>query len=337
MLHIDGTYGEGGGQVLRSSLALSIITGTPFTITDIRGKRKKGGLGKQHLTSVLAAAEICNATVEGAHLLSKNLTFSPKNLRGGDYEFRIGSAGSSTLVLQTVLPPLLTAKEPSRITIFGGTHNMKAPPTDFIEQSFFPLLQKMGAQLTCTTDRYGFFPVGGGKLVVTVMPAPLKPLHLESPGKTVAISSEIVSAHRPLSIMQKQADTIAATLPDTPIRQRDVTSAGPGGAVMVRVEKEHVTELFTGFSKRDIPHHITAKVAAERASSYAEASYTADSHLTDQLMLPMILAKGGSFSCAEPSLHATTNAEIIRQFTEDMILFRKEANHIWHCSLQPRK
>jgi RNA 3'-terminal phosphate cyclase (ATP) len=163
MLTIDGAMGEGGGQILRSSLALSIITGTAITIENIRAKRDKPGLRRQHLTAVLAAAEICEAKVEGAHVGSGNLTFAPSKLKPGDYHFDIGSAGSTTLVVQTVLPPLVLASEPSRLLLKGGTHNVHAPPFDYLERVFVPLINRMGPHVHVQLERYGFFPAGGGR------------------------------------------------------------------------------------------------------------------------------------------------------------------------------
>lgn len=162
MIALDGAQGEGGGQILRSALSLSMITGQPFTITGIRAGRAKPGLLRQHLTAVKAAAEICRATVEGAELGSQRLLFRPGTVRGGDYRFAIGSAGSCTLVLQTVLPALWFADGPSRVEVSGGTDNPSAPPADFIRRVLEPLLAKIGIHQQTTLLRHGFYPAGGG-------------------------------------------------------------------------------------------------------------------------------------------------------------------------------
>lgn len=156
MIALDGAQGEGGGQILRSALSLSMITGQPFTITGIRAGRAKPGLLRQHLTAVKAAKEICRATVEGAELGSQRLIFRPGTVRGGDYRFAIGSAGSSTLVLQTVLPALWFADGPSRVEVSGGTDNPSAPPADFIRRVLEPLLAKIGVHQQTTLLRHGF-------------------------------------------------------------------------------------------------------------------------------------------------------------------------------------
>src|SRR5580700_3526091 len=162
MIRIDGSSGEGGGQILRSSLSLSLVTGKAFRMENIRAKRERPGLLRQHLTAVLAATEIGSAQVEGASLGSQTLTFIPGSVRPGNYRFVIGTAGSGTLVLQTILPALMTANEPSQITIEGGTHNMHAPPFDFLEKVFLPIINRLGPKITVNLARYGFYPAGGG-------------------------------------------------------------------------------------------------------------------------------------------------------------------------------
>jgi RNA 3'-terminal phosphate cyclase (ATP) len=161
MLTIDGSQSEGGGQVLRSSLALSLVTGRPFAIENIRAGRKKPGLLRQHLTAVLAAAEVSAAEVEGAALASRRLLFRPGRVRAGDYAFRVGTAGSATLVLQTVLPALLLAEGESTLTLEGGTHNPMAPPVDFLENAYLPLVNRLGPRVKVQLVRPGFYPAGG--------------------------------------------------------------------------------------------------------------------------------------------------------------------------------
>src|SRR6202140_4872670 len=158
MILIDGSIGEGGGQILRTALGLSMVTGQPFRIENIRAGRDKPGLLRQHLTAVNAAAEICGANVEGAAISSRELSFSPGNVKSGEYTFSIGSAGSTTLVLQTVLPALLAADGPSSLTLEGGTHNPHAPPIDFLEKAFVPLVNRMGPTVHVALERAGFYP-----------------------------------------------------------------------------------------------------------------------------------------------------------------------------------
>ena len=170
MIVIDGSQGEGGGQVLRSSLALAMVTGEPVTLSKIRAKRSKPGLTRQHLTSVLAAAEVCNAEVEGAELRSSELTFVPGTVEPRDFVFRIGTAGSTSLVLQTVIPALLCASGPSTVTVEGGTHNPMAPTFEFLNRAYAPLINRLGPVVELTLHQPGFYPAGGGVMVARITP-----------------------------------------------------------------------------------------------------------------------------------------------------------------------
>ncbi len=170
MIELDGAAGEGGGQILRSALTLSIITGQAFRIRQIRAGRPKPGLMRQHLVAVQAAAAISGATLSGAELRSQELSFAPTALAGGDYEFAIGTAGSCTLVLQTLIPALLMAPVPSTVRISGGTHNPMAPPAQFLQRAWCGALARMGARVTIDIVRSGFYPAGGGQLLATVAP-----------------------------------------------------------------------------------------------------------------------------------------------------------------------
>ncbi len=170
MITIDGSLGEGGGQVLRSSLALSALTGQPFRIHSIRKSRSKPGLARQHLTCVRAAAQVCGARVDGAEMRSTDLTFHPRTVQPGEFSFAIGTAGSCNLVLQTVLPPLMLASGPSLVTLKGGTHNDKSPPYHFLESVFLPLLGRMGPSVELELHSWGFFPAGGGEFSASIEP-----------------------------------------------------------------------------------------------------------------------------------------------------------------------
>ena len=170
MIEIDGSCGEGGGQILRSSLSLSALTGREMRVTNIRAKRRKPGLMRQHLTCVKAVAEISGGSTCGAEISSQELVFSPGKLRAGDYRFAVGSAGSAVLIAQTVLPLLLHAEAASRVVIEGGTHAANAPVFDYFERVYLPCLRRMGAEVTAVLDRVGFYPAGGGKIELSVIP-----------------------------------------------------------------------------------------------------------------------------------------------------------------------
>ena len=164
MITIDGSYGEGGGQILRTSLALSLVTGKPFSIHNIRAGRKNPGLMRQHLTAVNAAAEIGKAAIKGNSIGSQAFTFNPETIKSGNFHFAIGSAGSCTLVFQTVLPALMISGGPSEIILEGGTHNPFAPPYDFLEKAFLPVINRMGPRVDAVLEKPGFYPAGGHPL-----------------------------------------------------------------------------------------------------------------------------------------------------------------------------
>jgi RNA 3'-terminal phosphate cyclase (ATP) len=210
IITIDGSQGEGGGQVLRSSLALSLVTGRPLVIEKIRAGRKKPGLLRQHLTAVSAAAEVCAVEVDGAALGSQRLVFRPGHVRSGNYAFRVGTAGSATLVLQTVLPALLLAQGESNLILEGGTHNPFAPPVNFLEKAYLPLLNRLGPRVEVRLVRPGFYPAGGGQFTVRVQPTKhLGPLELVNRGQIVARRVRAMVANLPRHIAERECQTIA--------------------------------------------------------------------------------------------------------------------------------
>ncbi|HEY2739148.1 MAG TPA: RNA 3'-terminal phosphate cyclase, partial [Thermoanaerobaculia bacterium] len=247
-LHIDGSRGEGGGQVLRTSLALSMITGTPVRIDNIRARRAKPGLMRQHLTAVQAAARISNAHVEGDAVGSKEITFKPAAVTPGDHHFAIGTAGSTTLILQTVLPALILASGPSRLILEGGTHNPMAPPFEFLDRAFLPLLRRMGPSVEVTLERAGFYPAGGGRLSVTVTPAAkLQGFDLLERGEIRNRRGTVLLANLAGHIADREVQTLGrlTNWDLTSFDIRRVDSAGPGNAVLLELESEAVTEIFT--------------------------------------------------------------------------------------------
>lgn len=328
MIELDGAAGEGGGQILRSALALSMITGHPFRITRLRANRAKPGLMRQHLVAVQAAAQVSNASVTGTELGSSELRFNPGRIMGGDYHFAIGSAGSCTLVLQTVVLALLYAQQPSTIRITGGTHNTMAPPVQFLQRTYLPLLARMGAQVDIELVRYGFYPAGGGEVIATVRPCQrLEPLVLVERGSLVAGYAEAFVAGVPPGVGLRELGCIGGALEWGESRlhmHRLPGEQGPGNAVLVTLEHEHVTEVFAGFGAKAVRAEAVAQEVVEQAQAYLGSSAAVDEHLADQLMLPMALAGGGSFTASMVSSHALTNAEVIARFLPVVIDFRDE-------------
>ena len=317
LLNIDGSQGEGGGQILRSAMALSIVTGKPFRIEKIRAGRKKPGLLRQHLTCVRAATRTCDGGAEGAELGSTTLTFFPSAARSGQYRFAIGSAGSALLVIQTVLPPLLLADGPSTVTVEGGTHNMMAPPFDFFDRCFLPLLRRMGADVTATLDRPGYYPAGGGSVTVQIAPAPLRPMKLPERGEIVRRRARADVAGLPGEIARRETDRVLRMLnwPEECREIRQLSEAfGPGNYLAVEIESVCVTEVFSGFGSRGTRAEAVAEAAIQEAKAYLASGAPVGPHLADQLLLPMAIAGGGSFTSMPLTTHATTNAEVIGKF-----------------------
>jgi RNA 3'-terminal phosphate cyclase (ATP) len=317
MIQIDGAQGEGGGQMLRTSLSLSLLTKQPFQMENIRAGRKKPGLLRQHLAAVLAAAQIGEAEVEGAHLGSQALCFTPKTIRPGEYRFVIGTAGSGTLVFQTVLPALMLAPGPSTLTIEGGTHNQAAPPFDFLERTFLPFLRRMGPQVTLSLDRYGFYPAGGGCFRADIVPCQqLAPLEVGTREGVMHKRTTAIVANLPGHIAKREIATIEGMFAGG-IESRIINtkrSPGPGNVVLVEVESKSVTEIFTSFGQLGVTAENVAKEAVREAREYLASSAVAGEYLTDQLLLPFALAGAGRFTALKLSRHAVTNMEIIQHF-----------------------
>ncbi|MBK8095936.1 MAG: RNA 3'-terminal phosphate cyclase [Planctomycetes bacterium] len=316
MLTIDGAEGEGGGQVLRTALGLSLVTGKPFLIERIRARRSKPGLQRQHLTAVLAAAEVGGARTEGAELGSQRLFFRPSRLRAGQYRFAIGTAGSTTLVLQTVLPALLMAEGPSTVVIEGGTHNPMAPPFEFVEQAFAPLLHRMGAGLQLTLRRHGFYPAGGGEIVAAIAPAAWQPLEPPERSERPQLRGRILLSDIPHHVAEREASVLRRELGlgADEVQVQPVRAAGPGNVVMLRLQLGTVTEVVTALGERGVAaEDVAGRVVAE-ARALLAADVPIGEHLADQLLIPLALAGSGSFTTVAPSQHTRTNAQVIEQF-----------------------
>jgi RNA 3'-terminal phosphate cyclase (ATP) len=319
LIEIDGSEGEGGGQILRSSLSLAICTGQPFRIANIRANREKPGLMRQHLTAVKAAAEICAGEVDGAELGSRALTFRPGKLAAGNYSFAIGTAGSCTLVMQTILPTLLTASGESRVHITGGTHNRGSPPFDFMSRSFLPILRRMGAQVELELRSYGFFPRGGGEIHARIQSgARLASLQLTSRGALRRGYAEAYIAALPLHVAERELEVIGRTLGwnREQLQLRGLPNdVGPGNAVTITLEYENVTEVFTGFGEKGVRAEIVAEGAANEARAYLSSTAPVGMHLADQLPLAMALGDGGEFLAQSVTSHLRSNAAVIERFT----------------------
>ena len=323
-IELVGAAGEGGGQILRSALAPSMCTGQAVRISRIRARRAKPGLMRQHLACVQAAQAVSGARVDGAELGSQWLHFAPGQVCPGEHAFAVSTAGSCTLVLQTVLPALMLADAPSRLRLSGGTHNPMAPPYPFIERSFAPLLRRLGVGIDLTLHRHGFYPAGGGEVEVAVYPAcaGLRPFDLLERGPLREAYAECLTPGIPRHVATRELDTLGHALgwPAvqllTPGVRRD---EGPGNALMATLRHEHVTEVFTGFGAKGLSAERVALGVVSQVRAFQDSRAAVGPHLADQWALPLALAVAGSgqpasYSLSELTAHATTNFETIGRF-----------------------
>ncbi|MFP8780518.1 RNA 3'-terminal phosphate cyclase [Hydrogenophaga sp. RWCD_12] len=345
MIVIDGSTGEGGGQILRTSLSLSMITGQPVRIERIRAKRPKPGLMRQHLACVLAAQAVSGAQVSGAELGSQALVFEPGALRPGDHSFAIGSAGSCLLVLQTVLPALMLASAPSRLTLSGGTHNPLAPNFHFIERAFLPLLARLGVKVEATLRRHGFYPAGGGEIraVITPVVGGLRPFDLLERGAVSdSFAESLVAAvprrvaERELSLLQAALGWSGEQLRVPVVRQNE----GPGNALMATLEHEQVTEVFTAFGEKSVSSEQVAMRLLREVQAYQASTAAAGPHLADQLALPWALAvhqtgQAAAYTCSEVTEHLRTNLDVIQRFLPVNAGLVQEAASRWCVRFVP--
>ncbi len=340
MLTIDGAMGEGGGQILRSSLSLALCLGKPFRIENIRRARHRPGLRRQHLAAVAAATAISKARVSGAAPGARALSFVPGRIRPGSYRFSIGTAGSTILVLQTVLPALMGAPAPSDLLVEGGTHNPMAPTYDFLAFAFLPLLRRLGASITARLERPGFYPAGGGLIRVRIEPqaGPLGSLCLLERGRVQEMRCDALVANLPGHIAQRELALLRERLA---LDSSCLGTANPGDVhgranlVTVRVAAEQVTEVFTGFGKRGLRAETVAGKLADEVRRYLAAGVPVGEHLADQLLLPLALAGGGAFRTLRPTEHMRTNVKVLKTFLDIPILCERNAEDDWFVGIGP--
>jgi RNA 3'-terminal phosphate cyclase (ATP) len=266
------------------------------------------------------------------------LEFQPGILTPGEYEFDIGSAGSSLLVLQAVLPALLTANGRTSLVISGGTHNPYAPPFDFLQQSFAPLIQRMGAHLQLTLERQGFYPAGGGRIRAIIEPTPtLQPLHLLERGPITRRHATAIVARISPHFAERQLELVREYLGWTPEEchvQSTRNTLGLGNALVLEIAAEHSTAVFTSFGQRGRSAEDMADEISKTVRLWMESDVPVDEHLADQLLLPMALAGGGSFRTTTPSSHTLTNARVIEQFLNTRISLEPENSQVSLVTIQ---
>ena len=265
-----------------------------------------------------AARDISGAQVEGDEIGSSTLSFDPGSAWPGNYYFAIGTAGSTTLVLQTILYPLLLAEDKSQLILTGGTHNIHAPSYDFVAQTFLPILNRMGPKVTITIDRYGFYPRGGGQLTVNITPTShLSSISIMARGKIVAQQARALITKIPEHVAKRELRQVSKNLG----WQKDClhhcplpADQGPGNVILLEVQSEHITEIFTGFAQRGVRAEAVADSAIKMAQNYLAADVPVGEYLADQLLIPLALAGEGEFTTLALSEHTLTNIDVIQMF-----------------------
>lgn len=316
---IDGALGEGGGQILRSTLALSMCTGTPVRVENIRAGRRKSGLLRQHLACVRASKEICNANVSGDELGSAVVEFRPGKIQSGSYAFAIGSAGSTSLLFQTVLPALLVADKESTVSFSGGTHNDLAPSFDFIKQCFIPAIETINLKVSAEIESYGFMPNGGGKWIATIKPiSGMGVLDMCSVGEFGNRQAVVTQSGVSKSVAERELGRVKKKLqwPDEVFRINQVESIGPGNVISLRVSDGTHHEVVDVVGAKNVSAERVAGRAIARIKRYLNSGAAVGEYLCDQLLLPLALGNGGSFTTVKPSLHTQTNIQVIKEFID---------------------
>jgi RNA 3'-terminal phosphate cyclase (ATP) len=347
MLTIDGSYGEGGGQILRSTLTLAAVTGRAVRVIKIRANRSNPGLHPQHLTAVRAAAAICNADLEGDALDSQVLTFVPQSPpQAGDYAFDVtevagrGSAGSVTLVLQTVLLPLALAVGKSTLTLRGGTAVPMSPPVPFIEKVYIPTLFELGVRARIDHRLWGFYPKGGGELVAEISGGvDLRGRVFGPRGTLDRVEGLAFAAHLPSHIPQRMTNRARSLLRDAEmasrIEPRHVPSPGTGTGLFLCSRYDPLPAGFLMLGRRGLPSEEVAEIACKGLFAHHETGTVADMHLADQLVLPFALAEGPSYvSVSKVTRHLRTNVWVAHQFGFDDLRLDGEMNETGVLSMR---
>lgn len=313
-IQIDG--GEGGGQMLRSALTLAMVTGQPFRMTNIRGKRPKPGLMRQHLTCVKAACAVSGGTADGAEIGSTEIVFRAGKLVSSSYQFAIGTAGSATLLLQTLLPALLSADAPSVLHLEGGTHNPMAPPFDFIDRVYLPALRRMGVKAEVALAECGFAPAGGGIIECRIQPcAKLSRIDLHDRGELKSMTLTTLIRNLNADIAERMNEAALKQQPCEEVRI-EIREPGPGRGVCCLYEAAFAnnSELASGCGEIGVTADRIGSRIGKSMKHFLSSNAAVGRHLADQLLLPMALAGGGSFTTGIPGDHVLTNLAVIEKF-----------------------
>lgn len=356
ILTLDGSHGEGGGQILRTALSLSAITTRPFRALNIRAGRRNPGLLPQHVSAVRAAAAICGASISGDDLGSTEVTFAPSRAPGaGSYVVDVaetterGSAGSVTLILQTLAVPLALADGASALTVRGGTHVEWSPPFDDFADAYLPALRRMGFGVDAELKRWGWYPIGKGEAVCTIAGRPPRgeqgevwprPIQATERGTLRRIAGHAVAANLQVRIPQRMADRAHAALADlgvpVDIAARRVTAACPGAGIFLRSEYDSWVATFSAYGRQGKPSEAVADDAVAALREHHVCNAAIDIHLADQLLLPLSIAGSlSAFTTVRSTAHLVTNAWVIGEFgVADVAI---EPSAVCRVRVEPRR
>lgn len=331
VVRLDGSEGEGGGQILRTALALSVIARRPLEILNIRAGRSKPGLRPQHLACVRAAAEISGAEAHGAALGSRTLRFAPQELRPGNYRFEIGTAGSTSLLVHTLYLPLALAGSRSALTLSGGTHVPFSPSFHYLERQWALFVRKLGIRIELGLERAGYYPAGGGEVRAEIRPAgPVAGLRLVERGELERLEGVSGVSGLPGSIGQRQRDRALRRLEEAGltagVEVREFPSRGKG--TFLALFSTHAgggRACYCALGARGKPAERVADEACEGMLAFLGTRGVVDEHLADQLLLPLALAREPSeFTTPRITSHLVTNARVIERFVGARVDLERE-------------
>lgn len=333
MIQVDGSFGEGGGQILRTALAISLIKNEPLHVYNIRKGRKDSGLKTQHLASVNACVKLCNAKVKGNYLNSEEIEFEPqKSLVGGEYEFLVESPGSGCLLLQAILPPLLIAEQESNIKIIGGTHNPMAPTYEFCERSLFPLLKEIGYEIQSQLHTYGFYPSGDGVFTVNIKPTFKKQsVNILTKSRQSKINIQILVKNIPDHLIKQQILFLKQNL-KIKSESIDVEYVNSQSEIvfiiLAEIKSSNFIEIFSSTSIKKEKVFEDTKIIVDEICDYLSHNAPIGKHLANQIILPILLGRGGSFRTGKMDLHTTTIIELLQQVLNIPIIVMTSKNKV---------
>ena len=327
MIEIDGSYGEGGGQIIRTSVALSALTKKPVRIYNIRANRKPNGLRPQHLTAVKAVADICNAKLSGAEVGSTEIIFEPDNIKGGSFSWDIGTAGSITLVLQALLPAAIFSKKEFTFDVIGGTNVTMCPPIEYLQHIFCDYLEKMGAKLKLEISKYGFYPKGGGRVKLRIQPAELHEIKILKRGKLLKTDIWSIASKelQKAQVAERQVKGFKHGFGETKydkIHEDYVDTFSIGSSIHAHNHYENCKLGAESLGKLGKPAEKVGEECAKKLLAEIDSESTLDSHMTDQI-IPYIGMLGGEFRADETSSHTKTNIWVSEQFLPVLFVIKE--------------